>query len=55
MFPLSLHLLIKKKIGVISIIRNNDEMNETMRRVSNMYKNINEKYPNNFTLDKRYN
>ncbi len=45
----------KKEIGIISIIRNTDDMNETMRKVSYLYKNINAKYPNNFTLDKRYN
>ncbi|MDP3353944.1 MAG: 1-acyl-sn-glycerol-3-phosphate acyltransferase [Flavobacteriaceae bacterium] len=44
-----------KKIGIKGIIRDINNMDETMGSISEMYKNVNAKYPEKFILDKRYN
>ena len=45
----------KKEIGIKSVLRNISNVNETMTEISNIYKKVNAKYPENFILDKRYN
>lgn len=44
----------KKEIGVKGVIRDTRKIKETMTEVNNMYKNVNAKYPENFSLDKRF-
>ncbi len=45
----------KKEIGIKSVLRNISNVNETMTEISNIYKKVNAKYPENFILDNRYN
>ena len=44
----------KKEIGIKGVIENISDMDDTMNRISKMYKNVNAKYPEDFTLDKRF-
>ena len=44
----------KKEIGIKEVIRDTSNMKETMTEICNIYKNVNAKYPEDFTLDMRY-
>ena len=44
----------KKEMGFKGVIEDISNMNETISKISEMYKNVNAKYPNDFVLDKRY-
>ncbi|MCD4678215.1 MAG: 1-acyl-sn-glycerol-3-phosphate acyltransferase [Desulfobacula sp.] len=44
----------KKEIGIKGVIKNNNDMKETMNGIGKMYKNVSAKYPEDFILDKRY-
>ena len=44
----------KKEVGIKGVIWDIGDIKETMIEINNMYKNINAKYPQNFSLDKRY-
>ena len=45
----------KKELGVKEVITDIGNMNETINKISVMYKNVNAKYPENFATDKRFN
>lgn len=44
----------KKEVGIKKVLKDTSDMIETMKEVNNIYKNVNAKYPDNFTLDKGY-
>ena len=44
----------KKEIGIKGIIKDTNNIKETMVEISNIYKDVNAKHPENFILDKRY-
>lgn len=44
----------KKEVGIKGVIRDTGDMKETMLEISEMYEDINAKYPEKFILDKRY-
>ncbi len=44
----------KKEMGVKSVIKDSSDINKTFKQISTLYKNVNAKYPDKFTLDKRY-
>ena len=44
----------KKEIGIKKVFEGTSSMKETMKEICEMYKNVNAKYPENFTLDKRF-
>ncbi len=44
----------KKEVGIKGIIKNIEDMKETMIEVSRLYKDVNAKHPENFILDKRF-
>ena len=44
----------KKEMGIKGVIRDTSNVKETMTEICNIYKNVNAKYPEDFTLDKRY-
>lgn len=44
----------KKEIGIKGVIRETSDMKKTISKICEMYKDVNGKYPENFTLDKRY-
>ena len=44
----------KKEVGIKEVIRDTSDIKETMKVINKMYKNFNPKYPENFTLDKRF-
>ena len=44
----------KKEMGIKGVVRDTSDMKKTMKEINNMYKNVNAKYPENFTLDKRF-
>ena len=44
----------KKEIGIKGVLKNINDMNETINEISKMYNDVNAKYPDNFILDKRY-
>ncbi len=43
-----------KKLGIKTTIYDIDNVKNTMTEINKIYKNANAKYPENFTLDKRY-
>ena len=43
-----------KQMGIKGVIEDTRDVNETMKKVANMYQDINAKYPDFFGLDKRY-
>ncbi len=44
----------KKEVGIKKVLNDTSDMIETMKEINNIYKNVNAKYPDNFTLDKGY-
>ena len=44
----------KKEVGIKEVIRDTSDIKKTMKVINKMYKNLNPKYPENFTLDKRF-
>jgi len=44
----------KKELGIKGVIRNTNDMNETITEICDIYRDVNAKYPKNFALDKRY-
>ena len=44
----------KKEIGMKCIVNNTNSFEETMKEITEYYRDINAKYPDNFCLDKRY-
>jgi len=44
----------KKEMGFKGVIRDTSDMKETFTDICNLYKDVNAKYPKDFTLDKRY-
>ena len=44
----------KKEIGIKGVINDTSNMTETISEISQMYKGVDGKNPNNFLLDKRY-
>jgi 1-acyl-sn-glycerol-3-phosphate acyltransferase len=44
----------KKEMGIKGVIHDTSNMNETLNSISNMYIKVKGKYPDEFTLDKRY-
>lgn len=44
----------KKEMGIKGIIKDTNNMKETMVEISNIYKDVNAKHPENFLLDKRF-
>ena len=45
----------KKEVGIKTVLYDTSDMIKTMMEINTMYKNVNAKYPDNFTLDKGYN
>ena len=43
-----------KELGLKGIIYDTKNMNDNLKEISNMYKGVIAKYPNDFSLDKRY-
>jgi len=44
----------KKEVGIKKMLNDTSDMINTMKEINNIYKNVNAKYPDNFTLDKAY-
>ena len=44
----------KKEIGIKEIIWNVTDIKATMKKITEIYRDVNAKYPENFALDKRY-
>ena len=44
----------KKEMGIKKIIWDVNNIKDTMREITEVYRNVNAKYPENFSLDKRY-
>lgn len=44
----------KKEIGFKGVINDVSDMNETMIKISRMYKDVNAKHPQSFSLDRRF-
>ncbi len=44
----------KKEVGIKKVLNDTSDMINTMKEINNIYKNVNAKYPDNFTLDKGY-
>jgi len=43
-----------KELGIKEIIWNVDDIKASMRKITEVYKNVNAKHPENFSLDKRF-
>jgi len=44
----------KKEVGIKKVLNDTSDMINTMKEINNIYKNVNAKYPDNFTLDIAY-
>jgi len=44
----------KKEIGIKGVITETTNLKNTMTTIGNMYRDVNAKYPENFSLDKRF-
>lgn len=45
----------KKEIGIKSVIEDTSDMNNTMKQIAQIYREVGAKYPDDFELDSRYN
>lgn len=44
----------KKEVGIKKVLEDTSDMIESMKEINNIYRNVNAKYPENFTIDKGY-